>query len=423
MYTVKPLADEDWADWLDIELEAFPSWFPSPEEKAEHLKTYKQKQIDDPRCEYLGCYRDGKLVGSVRLVDFMMRAPSATVPVAGIVGLNVDMLHRKEHVGKETMAAALKHIRGRGIQMSTLFAFRTDFYRKMGYGLGAKLEKYRMPPQSLPHGGSKAHIRRLTTADRDTVVACYEKHFNSTHGLFEKSDERVDAVLCGDMYNTTIGYEKDGQMEGYITYWVNRRDDFTEQLLVRELIYNTPDALSGLLTFLNSLSDQIQEIVLNTQDDELFHYLFSSPGSSDALVQDGYFHLGSYRPYLRSNEAGVCCMYRVLNTPGIFEAMKDHDFGGQTCRLNIDIEDDFLPENSGRTVVQFENGTPRVLPATSGDVTISLDVGSFSSLIMGAISFKSLYNYGMATISTTDALDTVHRLFLTDTKPLWPEGH
>ena len=423
MYTIKPLADEDWADWLDIDVEAFPAWYPSPEEKAAHLKIYKQEQIDNPQREYLGCYLDEKLVGSVRLIDFTMRVLSVKLPVIGIGGISVDMLHRKEHVAKETMAAGLRHIRDRGIHLSTLYAFRPDFYRKMGYGFGAKLEKYRIKPSSLPRGESKAHICRLTAKDRAALVACYHRYFDTTHGLFEKNDNDVDAVLCGDMYNTTIGYKKEGRVDGYVTYYINRKDDFQEQLLVREFVYNTPDALSELLTFLNSLSDQVHEIVLNTQDDQLYHILFSAPGSSDSFTKDGYFHLNSYRPYLRSNEAGVCCMYRVLNTPGIFKALKSHNFGHQTCRLNITIEDDFLPENNGSTIVHFENGVPHLSPNASYDVTISLDIASFSSLIMGVVTFKNLYNYGLATISPNDHIDTITRLFLTDTKPLWPQGH
>ena len=163
--------------------------------------------------------------------------------------------------------------------------------------------------------------------------------------------------------------------------------------------------------------------MLNTQDDQLYHILFSAPGSSDSFTKDGYFHLNSYRPYLLSNEAGVCCMYRVLNTPGIFKALKSHNFGHQTCRLNITIEDDFLPENSGSTIVHFENGVPHLSPNASYDVTISLDIASFSSLIIGVVTFKNLYNYSLATISPNDHIDTITRLFLTDTKPLWPQGH
>ena len=163
--------------------------------------------------------------------------------------------------------------------------------------------------------------------------------------------------------------------------------------------------------------------MLNTQDDQLYHMLFSAPGSTDSFTNDGYFHLGTYRPYHRSNEAGVCCMFRVLNTPGIFEALQAHNFGHQTCRVNIAIEDDFLPENNGSTIVHFENGTPHVTPKASYDVTISIDIASFSSLLIGVVTFNNLYNYGLATISSTDYLDTITRLFLTDAKPLWPQGH
>jgi predicted acetyltransferase len=242
MYSIKPLSEADRAAWLDIQLEAFPTWFPGPEEKADYLKTYNPESAQQT-C--LGCYLEDRLVGTIQLIDFTMKVLSVKLPVIGVSNVATDILHRKEHVGKETMAVGLKHIRDRGIHLSTLFAFRPDFYRKMGVGYGAKLEKYWIKPASLPRGENKTHIGRLTPEDRAAFVACYQRDFDTTHGLFEKSDTDVDRVFCGDMYNTTIGYKKEGRIEGYVTYYLNRKDNFQAQLLIREFIYNTPEALSN----------------------------------------------------------------------------------------------------------------------------------------------------------------------------------
>ena len=49
---------------------------------------------------------------------------------------------------------------------------------------------------------------------------------------------------------------------------------------------------------------------------------------------------------------------------------------------------------------------------------MALDVASFSSLITGAVDFKSLYRYGLADISASRYVDTINKLFLTEEKPI-----
>jgi hypothetical protein len=59
-----------------------------------------------------------------------------------------------------------------------------------------------------------------------------------------------------------------------------------------------------------------------------------------------------------------------------------------------------------------------LLPGAAADAVIQLDVASFSSLVMGAIDFVSLYRYGQATLSNPDMLFVINTLFRTDQKPI-----
>ena len=52
------------------------------------------------------------------------------------------------------------------------------------------------------------------------------------------------------------------------------------------------------------------------------------------------------------------------------------------------------------------------------DVEIRLDVAEFSPLLLGVVSFRSLYLYGLAEISDTGYLETINRLFLADARPI-----
>jgi predicted acetyltransferase len=111
-------------------------------------------------------------------------------------------------------------------------------------------------------------------------------------------------------------------------------------------------------------------------------------------------------------------MYRVIDVPRYFAVLQDHDFSGQSGRLRITLADTFLPENAGSTVVEFENGRACVQSGGEAEVEIQMDVSEFSSLAVGAISFRQLYNYGLAQISDLDYLAMVDRLFYAPQKPI-----
>jgi len=150
-------------------------------------------------------------------------------------------------------------------------------------------------------------------------------------------------------------------------------------------------------------------VVFNIQDEDFYHAL-----------RDPRNETGNFMPqvFYESNTQGVGIMYRAIDTPGLFRLLRDHDFGGQSCRLKLDIRDSFFPENDASTVVYFDRGRPTVEDGADYDLKISMDVADFSSLIMGAVRFRSLFNYGLAAISDPGAVATIDRLFRTEQKPV-----
>ena len=120
-----------------------------------------------------------------------------------------------------------------------------------------------------------------------------------------------------------------------------------------------------------------------------------------------------------SNIQGVGLMYRVLDVRKIFGLLKGHNFGGQSCRLRMNIKDSFIPKNQGIYMLNFTDGRARLGKTTDNwDVEIDLDISDFSSLLMGAVDFESLYRYGQADISSSAHLKTINRIFKTDRKPV-----
>jgi predicted acetyltransferase len=321
----------------------------------------------------------------------------------------VHLLHKKEHAAKEMMAYFLRHYRERGAPVVMLFPFRPDFYRKMGFGYGTKINQYRIRPTALPRGPSKAHVRYLGQDDRQALLACYTRFVRRTHGMIEKSEHELRR-LVKEPKHRVVGYEEQGQVLGYLVFIFEHGENFlVNDIHLRELIYESREALSELLTFLHSQADQVRSIVFETQD-EFFHHLLLDPRDiSPALIPTVYHE---------SNRQGVGIMYRVVDTARMFHLLGERDFGGQTCRLRLTVEDSFLPENAGSTLLRFEGGRLRVADGGEYDVEVWVDVGEFSALLVGAVNFRSLYRYGLAEISDPGYVPVVDRIFAVQDKPV-----
>jgi predicted acetyltransferase len=86
--------------------------------------------------------------------------------------------------------------------------------------------------------------------------------------------------------------------------------------------------------------------------------------------------------------------------------------------MRLNIHDSFIKENDGSIIVYIDNGHARVEENGEYDVSVDMDISDFSSLVIGAVSFKSLLRYGAANISDEKYADIVDRIFRMSGKPV-----
>ena len=340
--------------------------------------------------------------------------------------VGVDLAHKKAGVARDLIAAYLAHYRERGATMAILHPFRPDFYRRMGFGYGAKMHQYRLAPATLPAGGARDRVRDLGPADADALIACYDRVQARTNGLIRKWPATVARGLA-NAETPTVGYaESDGDgggvggaIGGFLTFGFRKgAAPFTNDLVVHELIYETPAALAALLAFLHSQADQFATIIHSTQA-EGFHHLPSDPrdDSGNILFPPAYH---------QTNTQGLGVMYRVIDTPGVFALLRDHDFGGQSCVVRLTIADSFLPANAGTLTFRFTAGRAAIVADEGADaagaIDLALDVSDFSSLLIGAARLRDLYTYGRATVADPAHVATLDRLFRADAPPICTTG-
>lgn len=402
---IRPLNDDEILAFAQLSTGAYPAISASPEELTERMR---RGLAENPTTRLYGAFRDGELLGGMRHHDFIMSFHGTMLPVGGVAMVAVDLLHKKEHIARDLIHYYLRHYRARSAPLAALWPFRPDFYRQMGFGYGAKVSHYQVRPSSFPRG-ERGHLRHLSPDDLPALLACYSRYAARTHGLFVR---QVEAIMR-PLFNSggrVLAYVEGDEVRGYMAYGFRRGSAFiTNDIVVHELVYERPAALREIMAFLHTQADQIASVILDIQDDHL-QQILHDPRNGSGNLFPSVFH--------ESNAQGVGIMYRVIDTPGLFTALADHDFGGQRLTLAIELDDSFLPENAGTTIIRFDDGRASVRPDATPDARIRLAVEHFSSLVMGVVGFETLTRYGLAEIDDHHYSGSVRRLFDSPAAPV-----
>ncbi len=412
MSTIKLFEKKDFRVFVDIATNAYPrTKIITEEDKQKAAERYQKMQKDNSTKNFYGLYRDGKMLGGMLFHDYEMNFARAEIKVGGVGFVAVDLLHKKEKVAKELITYFLQYYKRKGTHMTSLYPFRPDFYKKMGFGIGTKMSQYRVKPMYLPKGISKSNIHFISENEKQNVMDCYNRFYEKRHGMFKKTLFETSSIFTNPD-NRIVGYKKNGNILGYIVFNFEKddRESFVvNDIHVHEFIYENREAFLELMTFLHSQDDQIRHIVFDTQDEYFHHLLFNPTNGTNNMIPSVYHE---------SNIQGVGIMYRVVDVKGIFETLKNHNFGNQNCKLKLNIRDTFLHENDGSYIIYIDDGTAEVKENDQYEVEVSLDISDFSSLLMGVIDFKSLYRYGQADISSTEYINVINKVFLTEEKPM-----
>lgn len=416
MPEIKIIPKKDLHQYAEIASGAFPGMGMNTKEKIKELTKWLIKRQESKGASFYGLYKNKQLAGGILLHDFQMNLFGQKVLCGGGGFLVVDLMHKKEHVARDLCKYFFQHYRKLDAPFASLYPFRPDFYRMMGAGYGTKTSVYRVHPKDLPSHGSKKLIRKLTIKDRAKITTCFNKYADRKTGMFYDYKEYRENFFKHNKESKFFGYEKDGKLLGYLVFKfikknTNSVDDFLHnEIHITEMVYLNNDVLSSLFALLHSQKDQV-DVVHFISHDENFHFAFADPRNDTGNMYSPVYH--------ETNNAAVGVMFRLLNPKLLFQTLKSHSFTDVTIRVKLDIKDTFLKANNKPTVVWFENGLPTLKSANSKtDVTLTIDTADFSSMLLGAVDLKSLHDYRLAKLSNEKYLDTLHKLFSRDEKPI-----
>lgn len=404
--------DESHIDaYSDIALNSYPSFKDLSEDGIkEYKEIVRQTMRDDKNVTFYGMFEEEKLVAVMRLFDFSMNLFGEMAPASGLGYLGVHLMHKKEKCAKEMIEFYEDIYREKSIPIALLLPFRPDFYKKMGYGFGTKMNQYRLPIWSIPAYFGNNDIRYIDNNDIESLIECHSRAVKKTHGMIMKIDDEI-RNLVSDPYNKIIGnYDSEGNLNGYMVFQFQnaKADNYTiNNIYMEELIYEDSLVLKKLLGFLRKQEDQVGLVIFNTED-EYFHYLFDNP-LNDSL---------NYIPYgnLESNTQAVGLMYKILDVRKAFEQSTHRNYNNSNLNIRFLIYDE-MKKQEEEVIVNFENGKVNIKDKKY-DATLRMNLANFSSLFLGSASVIGLYKLGILELDHLDLLEEIDRTFYYPQKPV-----
>ncbi len=411
-FVEKLLKEEDFIHFVDIVVGAYPGSMDGLQPTKEQLKAlFMHNQYNDASINYYGLWEDNKLVGGMRLHDFEMNLFSNIIPIGGVGLVAVDLLRKKEKIAKELIAHFFKVFLEKNIHFVALYPFKPDFYKKMGFGYGSKIHQYLVEPTSFPKGSTKRHLIYLTSQDKLKLADCYNRVAAKRHGMFYKTESELSYIFKNPR-NYIIAVEREDKIQGYMVFSFNKQSEtnfLLNNLVIKEWIYETPEALLELSTFLNSQADQVNRIEWNTQEENVHFFLGDVRNGTNHLIPSVYH---------ASAVSGVGLMYRIINVRGFFEALTAHNFNGQTLTCKLTVKDSLLPENNQQIIIKAIKGNINILDNENYDVEMMIDIAELSSLVMGVVTVQELFMLSKVKISDEQYIQALHQLFLVLEKPM-----
>ncbi|MHC0036343.1 GNAT family N-acetyltransferase [Pseudoneobacillus sp. C159] len=405
MNSIKKISNEQIEEMVGLVANAYTEFEYHMPQKRQLLTERLQKINDeDETVHFWGCFQEEKMVGCMRFHDYTINLHKKKLMAGGVGLVAVDLLHKKEKVAKEMLTYFLEHYRDKGASVAMLYPFRPDFYKRMGFGFGTNMNLYKIKPEYFPKGPSKQHIHFLTSGDSDKLVDCYNQYALLTNGLLEKTKFEVES-LFRIPENRIIGCTINGELQGYcvFTFKSAKKDNFLlNDLMVKELVYLNQEALSEIFTFFHSQADQVNRIVINTQEED-FYFQFSDPRNGSDNVIPFLYH--------ETHTSGVGVMYRILDVDRFLGELVGVQFDRESVTIKWNVEDNFLSNNHKSFYTKFTGGVLVATEASECDVEVSMGIAEFSSLMVGAANFHSLVKYGLAKVSTDQFDNKINRLF------------
>jgi predicted acetyltransferase len=363
----RPGTEEELTELVRILSRAFNT---SPEQS----ELYRRRIGDE---HFRVAKRGEAVLGGLALIPKGQFFGSRSVPMTGIAAVAVSPEARGSGIATEMMRATLRELHADGVALSALYPASEPLYRKVGFEHAGGRYQMEVPLASIGIRPDDVPVREISADDPDDrmrVRAVYEHRALRNNGNLDRvqssweslTDPKKGAPVTGYL----IGPNEDPWGYCYLRYERLPPDRFDYSVRVTDHALLNGAAGRRMLALLASHSSQGDRAILQV-------------GPTDplcALLPEQHYRLRLLDHW----------MLRIVHLP---TALTARGYGpGRSAELHLDVDDELLPENTGRWVLTVESGHGRV--ERGGDGDLRLDANALAPLYSGQLGARTLEAMG-----------------------------
>src|SRR5215813_6315348 len=196
-YPIRPITEEELADFLLMDQHAFNGTPPSERSHANFLS-----RIEFDRT--LVAFDGETMVGGTGIYSFQMRVPGALAAVAGVSLVAVLPSHRRRGILSSLMRRQLDDLHERGEAVAALYASEAGIYGRFGYGRASWHAAYslRGGEGELAPGAPADQALRLRIAEPESARAelakVYDQVLEERPGFFARNEAWWDREIADE---------------------------------------------------------------------------------------------------------------------------------------------------------------------------------------------------------------------------------
>jgi predicted acetyltransferase len=338
----------------------------------------------DPEQVYV-VEEDGEIRAAAAVLPLEVFFEGRTVPMGGIAAVATHAAYRRRGYAGELMQAALRGMRERNVHLSMLHPFAHSYYRRYGWELATETIDYDLKPTDLPTSSEQKHVRAYWDQDLPRMTTLLEAEA-SRHHLFVRRGEGRWRQIFGRGEQEVAVYDVEGRVEGYLLYKTAQGDSPPRILTLSELVAETPEARSALISFAAAFDPLMFGVKCSVPRGEPLH-----PYLSNSFVD------------IRINPGFMLRLVSVKGALGLLGRRSE----ALRAPLVLEVEDDVIAENAGEYTV----GDSGVVRSVKAQDRVKLDVRQLAQLYAGYLSAEQLVRRGLVWPNSTKALELLKTLF------------
>ena len=338
------------------------------------VKYYFSKKYDEKNTVVL--QENEKITSALQLNQYKLKLNDNVYNTSYVVGVSTLPEARGRGYMKDIMEFSLKSLYEKGQLVSLLMPIDYRLYRKYGYENCYDILEYKINIDELSRYKLNGSLEELKYDKIETLVEIYKNSMKKLNATIIRDKNYYDTLF--EEVKSEGGHiylYKEEDYKGYIIYFVNG-----ENLFVRDMLYDSKNALESMLKFIYNHNTQCKETTIMTPINDNLKHILHNPKTCSISI----------KPFM---------MGRIINVVEFLKSIKIETDIEISSKINI--IDNQISQNNGVFKISIKDSKINV-EKILGEYDYSIDINKLSQLGFSYLSFEEILELQENYISKID---------------------